>query len=431
MLTITNWQNLSLEEQQLKLARPIPLRSCQSQVQDIINAVKAKGDAALLNFTREFDCVDLQSLTVSEETIQSAEISKQAFDAINQAIRSIRIYNQAILPKEQTITTAKGIIIERLYRPIAKVGLYIPGGNNTPLVSSLLMQAIPALVAGCPLKVLCTPPNRYGQIDPHLLVAARLCEIDTIYPIGGAQAIAAMAYGTETIKKMDKLFGPGNSYVTEAKTLVAADPSGAAIDMPAGPSEVMVLADNQANPDFVAADLMAQAEHGVDSQVILVCDSVVFAEKVRESLTQQFQWLSRQSIIEKALQSSAIIVCDNRSAQIEIVNSYAPEHLIINRTDANDWVSEITAAGTIFLGQWAAETMGDYVTGSNHVIPTNGNARAYSALSIFDFLKTINVQSIDEEGLAALGQTAQILADLEGLDAHANAVKIRLKQLEF
>ena len=426
MLSIIDWQNLSTVEQQQRLTRPALFGAMKERVQAIIDEVKTRGDEALLDFTREFDQVDLQRLTVAKDTILQAAISEAAFKAINQAITTIRTYHEAIMPRRQVVSTAKGISIERVYKPIAKVGLYIPGGNNTPLVSSLLMQAIPALVAGCPIKVLCTPPNKAGQLDPHLLVAARLCQIETIYLIGGAQAIAAMAYGTETIQKMDKIFGPGNSFVTEAKTLVAADPKGAAIDMPAGPSEVMILADNQANPDFVAADLLAQAEHGIDSQVFLVCESFFFANQVQDALQRQLPLLSRQNIIQQALATSAILVCPDKRAQMGIVNTYAPEHLIINREDAVNWVSEVTAAGTVFLGPWAAETLGDYLTGSNHVLPTNGYAKAYSGLSVLDFLKAISIQSVTFEGLAALGESAQILAKLEGLDAHANAVKIRL-----
>lgn len=430
MLIINDWQSLSLEEKQQRLLRPKQADTFKSQVQAIISAVKARGDEALFAFSREFDSVDLTELRVPIDSIMSAEISTEACCALKEAIQTIKTYHQAMMPSSKQIVTAKGITIERIYRPIARVGLYVPGGSNTPLVSSLLMLAIPALLAGCPIRVLCTPPNSKGRIDPHLLVAARFCEIDTIYQIGGAQAIAALAYGTESIAKMDKLYGPGNSYVTEAKTQVACDPYGAAIDMPAGPSEVMIVADNQANPDFVAADLLAQAEHGVDSQAILICENKRFAEKVNQSIKQQLLSLSRQAIIRQALEHSAILVCTNPVEQINIINSYAPEHLIINRVDAAAWVPNIVAAGTIFLGQWAAETMGDYVTGSNHVLPTNGYARNHSGLSTMDFLKALNVQTISKEGLSTLGDAAQTLALIEGLDAHANAIKLRKKALE-
>lgn len=335
------------------------------------------------------------------------------------------------MPENKNIPTAPGVNILSTYRPIQRVGLYVPGGNNTPLISSLLMQAVPAFVAGCPVKVFCTPPDASGSINEHLLVAAKLCGIETIYALGGAQAIAAMAYGTETVTKVNKIFGPGNSYVTEAKTIVASDPCGAAIDMPAGPSEVMVLADSQANPAFLAADLLAQAEHGVDSQVLLICDSLNIAEQVNQQLQTQFKTLSRAHIIKKSLANSLIIVCSDKKEQLNIINSYAPEHLIINRDDAESWVDEISSVGTLFLGSWAAETLGDYVTGSNHVLPTNGFAKNHSGLSTLDFLTHFNVQTISKEGIENLGPSAIALAQIEGLDAHAQAVQIRLDSLEI
>lgn len=429
MLTINDWQNLSLQERQQKLRRPEQAVSFREQVESIIHEVKTRGDEALFALTREYDRIDLVDLRVPSTAIKRAEISSNASIAINQAIETIRTYHQATMPYAKQVVTAQGVLIERTYRPISRVGLYVPGGNNTPLISSLLMQAIPAQVAGCPLRILCTPPNRDGEIDPHLLVAARLCGIDTIYRIGGAQAIAAMAYGTKTIPKMDKLFGPGNSYVTEAKTLVAGDPEGAAIDMPAGPSEVMIIADDEANPDFVAADLLAQAEHGIDSQAILICESLDFALKVQQKLAEQMMTLTRQDILKQALQHGTVLICTDTAEQIKIINNYAPEHLIINRRNAKELVPHITAAGTLFLGPWAAETMGDYVTGSNHVLPTNGYARNHSGLSTMDFLKALTVQSITKEGVQSLGEAAETLALIEGLDAHANAIKLRLNQL--
>ncbi|ARG97306.1 histidinol dehydrogenase [Legionella micdadei] len=429
MLTINDWQNLSLQERQQKLRRPEQAVSFREQVESIIQEVKTRGDEALFALTREYDRIDLVDLRVPSTAIKRAEISSNASIAINQAIETIRTYHQATMPYAKQVVTAQGVLIERTYRPISCVGLYVPGGNNTPLISSLLMQAIPAQVAGCPLRILCTPPNRDGEIDPHLLVAARLCGIDTIYRIGGAQAIAAMAYGTKTIPKMDKLFGPGNSYVTEAKTLVAGDPEGAAIDMPAGPSEVMIIADDEANPDFVAADLLAQAEHGIDSQAILICESLDFALKVQQKLAEQMMTLTRQDILKQALQHGTVLICTDTAEQIKIINNYAPEHLIINRRNAKELVPHITAAGTLFLGPWAAETMGDYVTGSNHVLPTNGYARNHSGLSTMDFLKALTVQSITKEGVQSLGEAAETLALIEGLDAHANAIKLRLNQL--
>lgn len=430
MLTIKNWNTLLDDEKKQSLARPKQNTSTQKQVRAIIDAVKVNGDEALLEFTRNFDGADLTQLQVPAEKIQNAAIKPCALNAINQAITTITKYHQSLLPEDSSISTAPGVIIKTTYRPIQKVGLYIPGGNNTPLVSSLLMQAIPAKVAGCPVKVLCTPPDINGEINPHLLVTARLCGIDTIYTIGGAQAITAMAYGTETILKVDKIFGPGNHYVTEAKSQVAMDPQGAAIDMPAGPSEVMILADSLANPAFVAADLLAQAEHGPDSQVYLICDNANYAGQVNQQLNTQLQTLSRQEIIKQSLANSLIIVCNDRSKCLNIINSYGPEHLIINRLDAEQWVSKINAVGTIFLGAWAAETMGDYITGSNHVLPTNGFAKNYNGLGTLDFLTRFTVQGVSKDAIKTLGPSAITLAQIEGLDAHANAVHIRLNTLE-
>ncbi|PWY55657.1 histidinol dehydrogenase [Legionella qingyii] len=430
MLSIKNWQTLSQAEKKLYLTRPMQTSSVKSKVHEIIKQVRTFGDQALFAFTEQFDGACLKSLEISRNKIENAYISRQSLTAMNEAIKTITTYHQALLPENKNICTAKGVNIYSTYRPIQRVGLYVPGGNKTPLVSSLLMQAIPAQVAGCPTKILCTPPDASGSINEHLLVAARLCGIDTIYALGGAQAIAAMAYGTETVTKVDKIFGPGNSYVTEAKTLVASDPYGAAIDMPAGPSEVMILADNQANPAFVAADLLAQAEHGVDSQVILICDTIQFAEEVNQHLHAQFTRLSRAQIIKQSLANSLIIACADQTEQLNMVNIYAPEHLIINREDAKDLLDKIYSVGTVFLGSWAAETLGDYVTGSNHVLPTNGYAKNHNGLSTLDFLTRFNVQSISEEGIKNLGPAAIALAQIEGLDAHAQAVAIRLNSLE-
>ncbi|MBI2786408.1 MAG: histidinol dehydrogenase [Legionella longbeachae] len=429
MLSIKNWQNLSLTDKKQCLSRLMQTPSVKSRVLDVIKQVRTYGDKALYSYTEQFDGIRLQSLQIPRQKINSARISQNALTAINVAIKNLNTYHQSLLPENKTIPTTPGISIYSTSRPIQRVGLYVPGGNKTPLVSSLLMQAIPARVAGCPVKVLCTPPDKTGSIDEHLLVAARLCGIETIYTVGGAQAIAAMAYGTESICKVDKIFGPGNSYVTEAKIQIASDPYGAAIDMPAGPSEVMIFADDKANPDFIAADLLAQAEHGVDSQVILICESLKFAECVNLQLQTQLKSLTRAQIIKNSLANSMIIICSDKTEQLKIINSYAPEHLIINRIDANTWVDKINAVGTIFLGCWAAETLGDYVTGSNHVLPTNGFARNHNGLSTLDFLTQFNVQSISEEGIKNLGSAAITLAQIEGLDAHAKAVEIRLKSL--
>ncbi|TAL60081.1 MAG: histidinol dehydrogenase [Legionella sp.] len=430
MLSIKFWDVLSTQQKEDCLTRAVQTNSPREVVLDIIQQVRTLGDAALFALTEKYDGALLEQLQVPKKVIANARIDKKAEAAIQQAIDILTYYYQAQKPQGNTISTAAGVSIETVYRPIQKVGIYVPGGQKTPLVSSVLMQAIPSLVAGCPQRVLCTPPNAQGDINPHLLVAARLCGIETIYLIGGAQAIAAMAYGTESVMKVDKLFGPGNSYVTEAKTLVAHDPLGASIDMPAGPSEVMVIADKNANPIFIAADLMAQAEHGVDSQAILICEQEELALAVNEQLAKQIQQLSRQHIIKQSFTLSSIIICPDLQEQVQIINRYAPEHLIIQRDDAQDWIDKINTAGTVFLGPWAAETMGDYITGSNHVIPTNGFAKNYSSLSTIDFLRRFSVQSIDPNGLNTLGPAAITLAQIEGLDAHAQAVQLRLNFLE-
>lgn len=430
MLKIIDWPALSKSEQEKMIARPKRKNDIKQLVKTIIQTVQTDKDKALLELTRELDGQQLNSITVPETTIQKAEIGRDAFQAISKAIQTISCYHEATKPQEIQVATAPGISIQRIYRPMERVGLYVPGGNNTPLVSSVLMQAVPAKIAGCKKRVLCTPVNKQGEVDPHILVAARLCDINTIYKIGGAQAIAAMAYGTESVIRVDKIFGPGNGFVTEAKSQVSMDPAGAAIDMPAGPSEVMVVADIYANPQFIAADLLAQAEHGSDSQVFLLCENVEMASCVQKALIQQYSSLSRQTIIQQALAYSAIIVCPSIVEQHALINAYAPEHLIINRRDAADWVGEIHSAGSIFTGEWSAETMGDYVTGANHVLPTNGYARNHSGLGIQDFLKTISVQSVTEEGIRTLGKEAITLAMLEGLDAHANAINQRLSFLE-
>lgn len=430
MLSIYNAQSLSLKDTEKLFARPLSAERVETAVVPILSAVRLGGDEAVFAFTREFDGAHLRELKVSSEEMANACIDESALSAIRTAIDTIRRYHEAVKPDVKRVFTAPGVCIERQYRPIQRVGLYIPGGNNTPLISSLLMQAIPAAIAGCPLKIVCTPPDRLGYINPHLLVAARLCGIDAVYKAGGAQAIAAMAYGTETIPRVDKLFGPGNRYVTEAKRLVSMEPAGPAIDMPAGPSEVMIIADDDANPDFVAADLLAQAEHGVDSQAILLCYSQGFAERVNESLTRQMQTLKRQAIISQSLKHSFVLMTASREQAVHWVNHYAPEHLIINCRDASDWTPHIQAAGTVFLGPLAAETLGDYVTGSNHVLPTNGYARHHNGLSTEDFLTRMTVQTIDPQGILAVGEAACVLASLEGLDAHANAVTMRLTTME-
>lgn len=431
-MKITNWNNLTEREKKQLLMRPnaTDKNTIREKTQDILNAVKTGGDDILISLTAKYDRAQLKQLTVTAEEFQKAfqAISADAKQAILFAKTQLETNHQAQLPKNHIIKTCEGIFCERQARPIPRVGLYIPGGS-APLVSTVLMLAIPAKIAGCPLKILCTPPNEQGEIDPHLLYAAELCGIELVYKIGGAQAIAAMAYGTETIPKVDKIFGPGNAWVTQAKILVSQDSEGASIDMPAGPSEVMVIADDNANPDFVAADLLSQAEHGPDSQVMLITLSEEFARSVSQATKTQLEKLPRRHIATQSLSHSQIILAQNIEQAIEISNCYAPEHLILQITHPEKYVDLIQNAGAVFLGRFAAETLGDYVTGSNHVLPTNGYARSISGLSVTDFLKFISFQTVTRAGLEKVGCYAEKLAEIEGLHAHQYAVSLRLAEV--
>jgi histidinol dehydrogenase len=322
-----------------------------------------------------------------------------------------------------------GVVCERLIRPIPAVGLYVPAGL-APLPSAVVMLAVPAQLAGCPQRVLCSAPNAEGRVNAGVLVAAELCGIETVFKVGGAQAIAAMAYGTESIPKVDKIFGPGSSRVTAAKQLVAADSAGAAFDLPAGPSEVLVVADDSASADLVAADLLAQAEHDPQAQAILITTSDTLAHAVSEAVEAQMRTLSRVAILEKSVASSRCIVVSDMKAAISVANDYAAEHLILQVREPRRYLPQIQNAGSIFLGPWSPEPMGDYCSGTNHVLPTYGYARAYSGLSVLDFVKRVTVQELSPAGLRALGPVAVTLAELEGLDAHASAVSKRLALLD-
>jgi histidinol dehydrogenase len=317
---------------------------------------------------------------------------------------------------------------ERIVRPIAAVGLYVPAGS-APLPSALIMAAVPAAIAGCPRRALCTPPGKEGRIDAAILVAARLCGVDEIYRVGGAQAVAALAYGTESIPKVDKIFGPGSAWVTAAKQVAAADPAGAALDLPAGPSEVLVIADHSARAEFVAADLLAQAEHDPLAQAILLTPSRELALAVAAAVERQRPALSRAAILDRSVAQSRAIVVRDLAEAMSVSNDYAPEHLILSVEQPREWLAQVNSAGSVFLGHWTPEPMGDYCSGTNHVLPTYGYARAYSGLSLLDFVKRITVQEITPAGLRELGPTAVTLAGLEGLDAHGAAVQLRLDAL--
>ncbi len=397
------------------------------QVADIVAAVKTQGDRALFDLTRQYDGAELSTLRVSQTEINqaAAALPENLRQAIEAAAANIEAYHQAQLPGLLCVKTAEGVMCERRPTPIESVGLYVPGGS-APLISTAMMLAIPARLAGCMRRVICTPVAKNGRVDPVLLATAQICGIEEIYAIGGAQAIAAMAYGTETVPRVSKIFGPGNAWVTEAKQQVSQDASGAAIDMPAGPSELMIIADAQANPKFIAADLLSQAEHGPDSQVFLLTPSQTLINQVATAVVELSADLPRRKIIEQTLKNSALVFVKDLQEALQIANQYAPEHLILNCENAEQWVAEVTAAGAVFVGPWAPETVGDYVTGSNHVLPTYGYAKNYSGLGVNDFMKYISVQYVSQKGLEKIGPIASTLADLEGLNAHALAVRIRL-----
>jgi histidinol dehydrogenase len=432
MMRILEWDTLSAADRGAALARPMQ-ESCAdiaAVAAEVVAAVRRKGDAALYSYTERFDGVLLETLTVSEKEFSRARdaLTTQQHAALEIAIANVDRFHSAQLPQPLCLETTPGVRCERIFRAISTVGLYVPAGS-APLPSAVVMLAIPARIAGCPNRILCTPPASNGDANPAVLVAADLCGVKTVFKVGGAQAIAALAYGTETIPRADKIFGPGNAWVTAAKQLVAGDPAGAACDMPAGPSEVMVVADDQARAEFVASDLLAQAEHDTQAQAILVTSSRRLADAVSAEVHEQMQLLSRRTILEKSLAASRCIVVRDVEAAIDVANQYAPEHLILEVEEPRQWLPRIQNAGSIFLGAWSPEPMGDYCSGTNHVLPTYGYARAYSGLSVLDFVKGITVQELSPSGLRGLGPVAIELARLEGLDAHASAVSRRLNVL--
>ena len=357
-----------------------------------------------------------------------ASLPPAALAAIERAADNVRRFHAAQMLPPLAVDIAPGVRCERIVRPIDAVGLYVPAGT-APLPSVAVMLAVPAALAGCRRRVLCSPPDAAGRVHPAILAASSLCGIDEIYRVGGAQAIAALAYGTESIPKVDKIYGPGSSWVTTAKQLVAADPDGAALDLPAGPSEVLVVADDSARADFVAADLLAQAEHDSIAQAILVTTSAALAAQVGAEVERQTLNLSRQGILAQSLRHARIVLVADLETAIEVSNRYAPEHLLLQVRNARHWLDRVSNAGSVFIGSWTPEPMGDYCSGTNHVLPTYGYARAYSGLSLLDFGKRITVQELTPQGLADLGPTASTLAGLEGLDGHANAVNLRLAAL--
>jgi histidinol dehydrogenase len=407
-------------------------QSVSKQVSAILDAVKGEGDDALYRYASEFDGVNLSSLAVSPEEKKAAgtHVDDSLKQALNQAYAHIYRFHAAQMPTGEQVAVAPGISLSRKVVPLSRVGLYIPGGT-APLFSTVLMLAIPALVAGCPEVVLCTPPGKQGRIHPAILYAADLCNVQEIYAVGGAQAIAAMAYGTQSIKAVDKIFGPGNRYVTEAKVQVSS--TTCAIDMPAGPSEVMVVASPSSNPAFVASDLLSQAEHGKDSQAMLVVQGEKtegndFIDHVEAAIAKQLTSLGRTEFLTLSLASSRAFLVPDLDSTAHIVNAYAPEHLIIDLGAAEDdaLLEKVVNAGSVFLGPYSCESAGDYASGTNHTLPTNGWARSYSGVSTDSFIKKITVQKLSKEGLSSLAPTLLCMAEQEQLDAHRNAVAVRL-----
>lgn len=422
------WQSLSDSQQGTVLQRPAITEGANitAAVTSVINTVKQDGDAGVLALTEKFDGVKPESIRVSKSEIEAASerLSEEMKAALQQAYSNISKFHKAQKSQPIKVETQPGVVCEQITMPINKVGLYIPGGS-APLPSTVLMLGIPAQIAGCQKVVLCSPP----PIADEILYVAKLCKIDEVYNIGGAQAVAAMAYGTKSVSKVDKIFGPGNAYVTEAKRQVSNDFRGAAIDMPAGPSEVLVIADETADPDFIAADLLSQAEHGPDSQVVLVTPSPIIADQVADAVEKQLKDLTRADIARQALGSSLLIIAESLTQCVSISNFYGPEHLIVQTKNPRELLPLLDNAGSIFLGDYSPESAGDYASGTNHVLPTYGYTKTYSSLGLADFSKRMTVQELTADGLKGLAPTVVTMADAEGLDAHKRAVTIRIEKL--
>ncbi len=427
-MKLSYWQQCSDAQRAALLTRPAITASdsISQAVADILSQVKQNGDQALIALSNKFDKVQIQQIKLTQDAIKAAtaRVKPELKQAMQLAVSNIEKFHQAQVKSAITVETMPGVKCQLVTRPIDSVGLYIPGGS-APLLSTVLMLATPAKIAGCRKVILCSPP----PIADEILYAAELCGVTEIYQLGGAQAIAAMAFGSESVPKVDKIFGPGNAFVTEAKRQVSQRLDGAAIDMPAGPSEVLVIADSSANPAFIAADLLSQAEHGPDSQVILLTPDEDIAKAVSIEVDKQLTQLSRQGIAEKALQESRLIVTKDLAQCITISNRYGPEHLIIQTQNADDLVEQITSAGSIFLGDWSPESAGDYASGTNHVLPTYGYTATYSSLGLADFQKRMTVQKLSPEGLQAIGNAVELMAQAEQLTAHKQAVTLRLATL--
>jgi histidinol dehydrogenase len=424
-----SWSALDAAEREALLRRPAQAVAADvtTSVAALIAQVRSGGDAAVSSLTQRFDGARLDALEVDAAAFEeaAAQLAAPLKRAIDDAASRIRTFHEAGMNPPYAVETAPGVRCERILRPIRRVGLYVPAGS-APLPSTALMLGVPATLAGCPDVVLCTPPRPDGSVDPAVLYAAARCGIRRVFAVGGVQAIAAMAFATESIPKCDKLFGPGNGFVTEAKRQVSMTDGGAAIDMPAGPSEVLVIADSGSNAAFVAADLLSQAEHGPDSQVLLVSDAPALLDAVAAEIERQLQELPRAGVARAALAGSRLIEVDTLDAAFDVSNAYAPEHLILALRQPRAWLDRVESAGSVFLGDWAPEALGDYCSGTNHVLPTGGAARYTGGLSVASFQTAITVQQVDRVGLQAIGRCAVELASAEGLDGHRNAVTVRL-----
>lgn len=434
-IKISRWSDLDGPAQLKLLSRPQLKSSAElpEQVSSIIKAVRNTGDKALKFYSQKFDNIDQNDLVLNlvQQQLLLGKLSEERRLAIELAYKNIRTFHEAQRPQDLRIETSLGVLCELKHAPLQAVGLYIPGGS-APLPSTVLMLGVPAQLALCPRIVLVTPPGapKACDIAPEIVYAAQLCGIKEIYTVGGAQAIAALAYGTTSIAKVDKIYGPGNRYVTEAKQQVSRDPQGAAIDMPAGPSEVLVIADDSANPMFVAADLLSQAEHGVDSQVVLVSPSESLLKNTINQLEEQLLNLPRAMIAKKSLDHCRFVQVDDLSQAALVSNAYAPEHLIIQTAQDQQLLTQLKNAASIFVGPWTPESAGDYASGTNHVLPTYGFSRNHSSLSLTDFYRRYTVQTLTSKGLQAIGPAIVTLASAEGLQAHANAVSLRLTALQ-
>jgi histidinol dehydrogenase len=425
------YSTLNEKERTELTSRPaIDFNSVSIATQHIIAQVQANGDKALFNLTKRFDGVELQSLLVGIEEIDDSvtQVTEEFLAALKTAKENITRFHSSQTQEPVVIETMPGVRCFRESRAIEKVGIYVPGGTAI-LPSSLLMQVIPAQLAGCRQIIICTPPNKEGKIAPEILAAAKILGVEKIFKIGGAQAVAAMAYGTESIPRVYKITGPGNQYVTAAKMLLSSSELGLAIDMPAGPSEVLVIADDLANSEFIAADLLSQAEHGPDSQVVLLVTSEKKRKEVQECIDKQLLLLPRRDVAAKALGKSLSIICKSIEEAIFFSNRYAPEHLILNVSNAQKYVKLVQSAGSVFLGAYAPESVGDYASGTNHTLPTYGYARNYSGLSVDSFVKKITFQELSADGIKNIGPTVEVMASAENLFAHKNAVSLRLQSL--